>query len=211
MCAVQHRGCWLSKHTKTTIMITLRNVGMSWQGRSNSEHNLLQRKTARNVATHLKACLIESLPQVLKVVPTCRLRSSCCLKRRSAAPWLMGSRFESPTRHRAVLWVLSRFVMFGINRQRGPMLHDLMDFPRRSKWKTCQLPSMRRSVGNYVTVLDTTWRLWLNCRAGTGMYEWQTTCCGDQAQEADRAVRVGSNGYERTQQDTIWREKTNKM
>ena len=44
--------------------------------------------------------------------------------------------------------------------------------------------------GNYLTVVDTTGRLWLNCRAGKGMYEWKTTWYGDQAQEANRAVRV---------------------
>jgi len=57
---------------------------------------------------------------------------------------------------RAVLWALSRFVTFRLNRQRGQTLHDLMDFLRRSKWKMYQSPSRRRSVANFLTVLDTT-------------------------------------------------------
>jgi len=61
-----------------------------------------------------------------------------------------------PQRQRAVLWVLSRFVTFRLNRQRGPTLHDLMAFLRRSKWKMFQSPNRRRSVANFLTVLDTT-------------------------------------------------------
>jgi len=80
--------------------------------------------------------------------------------------WLLRSQFYlwSPQRQRAVLWVLSRFVTFRLNRQRGPTLHDLMDFLRRSKWNMYQSPSRRRSVANFLTVLDATWRLWLQFR-----------------------------------------------
>ena len=60
-----------------------------------------------------------------------------------------------PQSQRAVLWVLTPFVMFQLNRQGGPTLHDLMDFLRRTKWKMCQSPSRRRSVANFLTVLDT--------------------------------------------------------
>ena len=34
-----------------------------------------------------------------------------------------------PQRQRAVLYVLSRFVSFRLNRQRGQTLHDLMELP----------------------------------------------------------------------------------
>jgi len=35
-------------------------------------------------------------------------------------------------------------------------LYDLMDFLRRSKWKMYQSTSRRKSVANFLTVLDTT-------------------------------------------------------
>ena len=51
--------------------------------------------------------------------------------------WLLRPQFYlwPPQRQRTVMWVLSRFVTFRLNQQRGPRLHDLMDFLRRSKWK----------------------------------------------------------------------------
>jgi len=71
--------------------------------------------------------------------------------------WLLRPQFYLwlPQRQRAVLWVLCRFVMFRLNRQ-GPTLHDLMNFVRRSNWNMYQPPSRRRSVANFLTVLNTT-------------------------------------------------------
>jgi len=79
--------------------------------------------------------------------------------------WLLRPQFylRLPQRQRAILWVVSRFVSFRLNR-RGPTLHDLMDFLRRSKWKMYLSPIRCRSVANFLTVLDTTWQLWLQCR-----------------------------------------------
>ena len=75
--------------------------------------------------------------------------------------WLLLPQFYfwPPQRQRAVLWVISRFVTFRINRQRGLTLHDLMDFLRRSKWKMYQSPSRHRRVANFLTVLNTTYQL----------------------------------------------------
>jgi len=72
--------------------------------------------------------------------------------------WLLRPQFYlwTPQRQRAVLWVLSRFLIFRLNRQLSPTLHDLMDFLRRSKRKMCQSPSRRRIVANFLTILDTT-------------------------------------------------------
>ena len=84
-------------------------------------------------------------------------RMLCTIPARIPNEWLLRPQFYlwPPQCERAVQWVLSRFVTFRLNRQRGPTLHDLMDFLRRSKWKLYQSPSRRRSVANFLTVLDT--------------------------------------------------------
>ena len=58
----------------------------------------------------------------------------------------------------AVLWIVAKFVTFRTSRQRGLMLHDLIDCMRGSKWKLHQSPSRSRRVGNYLTLPETTWR-----------------------------------------------------
>ena len=59
-----------------------------------------------------------------------------------------------PQRHRAVLWVLARYVSFRMNHPCNLTRQDLMDFKRRSKWKLYQLSSRPKKVSNFLTVID---------------------------------------------------------
>ena len=61
-----------------------------------------------------------------------------------------------PQRHRAVLWVLSRYVYFRTHYQPSLTANELMDFYRRSRWKLYLTSSKRNQVANYLTVLDGT-------------------------------------------------------
>jgi hypothetical protein len=57
---------------------------------------------------------------------------------RIPSEWLMRPHFTiwPPTRRRAVQWILANVVFFRTQMQRELTLHDLLDFLKRSKWKT---------------------------------------------------------------------------
>jgi len=117
-----------------------------------SEHTFeacCYRNSAAPVAQWLRRCATNQKVacSILRTIPA-----------RIPNEWLLRPQFYlwPPQRQRAVLWVLSRFVTFRLYRQRGPTLHPLMDFLRRSKWELYQSPSRCRSVANFLTVLDTT-------------------------------------------------------
>ena len=60
-----------------------------------------------------------------------------------------------PQRQRSVLWLLSRDVNFTLSRRGKQDPQDLMDFLRRSQWKTQQMPGRRKLLANFLTVIDT--------------------------------------------------------
>jgi len=51
--------------------------------------------------------------------------------------------------------MLAKFMMFRTSQQWGLTLHDFLDFMRQSKWELYQLSGRSKSVGNYLTLLDT--------------------------------------------------------
>ena len=73
--------------------------------------------------------------------------------------WLLRPSFLiwPPQLHRAVLWVLSRYVYFRAHYQPALTANELMDFYRRSRWKLYQTPRRRNQVANYLTVIDDAW------------------------------------------------------
>ena len=60
-----------------------------------------------------------------------------------------------PQRHRAVPWVLARYVSFRMNHPCNLTRQDLMDIMRRSKWKLYQFSSRPKKFANFFTVIDT--------------------------------------------------------
>jgi hypothetical protein len=60
----------------------------------------------------------------------------------------------SPTRHRAVLWILIHVVEYGMKRDRLLTMHDYIDFLRRSKWKATNTTTRTSLTGNYLQILD---------------------------------------------------------
>jgi len=71
--------------------------------------------------------------------------------------WLMRPQFclWSPQRQRAVLWVLSRNVVYRLSRHRSLLPQDFLDFLRRSRWKVHQLPGRRKLVADLLIAVDT--------------------------------------------------------
>ena len=59
-----------------------------------------------------------------------------------------------PQRHRAVLWLLTRYVSYTTERRRSQNPLELMGLLKRSRWKLYQRPHRRRQVANFLTVLD---------------------------------------------------------
>jgi len=57
-------------------------------------------------------------------------------------------------RHRAVLWLLARYVTFRIHRSRTSTSQVLMDYMRRSRWKLYGRHNRSKIVANFLTVLD---------------------------------------------------------
>ena len=57
-------------------------------------------------------------------------------------------------RHRAVLWLLARYVTFRIHRPRTSTSQELMDYMRRSRWKLYGWHNRSKIVANFLTVLD---------------------------------------------------------
>jgi hypothetical protein len=72
------------------------------------------------------------------------------------ADWLLRPHFQlwPPQRHRAILWTLANLVLYRLQRQRTLTLHDYLDFLRRAKWKTYQMPGRLKCVGNYLETLQ---------------------------------------------------------
>ena len=71
---------------------------------------------------------------------------------------------RSIQRHRAVLWVLSRYVTYRTHHHRNLTQHDLMDFLRRSEWKLFQPPNRHNGVANFLTVLDSPYEETCMCK-----------------------------------------------
>ena len=66
-------------------------------------------------------------------------RILCTSAAQIPSEWLTQPQFNlcpPPQRHRAVLWMLALHVSFRLNNPRTPTSQGLMDFLRRSKWKT---------------------------------------------------------------------------
>ena len=76
---------------------------------------------------------------------------------RVPSEWLLHPHFKlwPPQRHRAVLWMLAHYVTFRVNNPPTLTSQDLMDFLRRSKWKTYTRNNRRETVANFLVVLDT--------------------------------------------------------
>jgi len=126
---------------------TNRKVAGSICKECGKKDTLIHRLTECEEGQPMWECTRKVIARMLRTIPV-----------RIPNEWLLRPQFYlwPPQRQRTVLWVLSRCVTFRLNRQRSPTLHDLMDFLRRSIWKMYQSPSRHRSVGNFLTVLDTT-------------------------------------------------------
>ena len=70
--------------------------------------------------------------------------------------WLLRPHYRlwPPQRHRALMWVLSRYVILRSHHHRILTPHDLMDFLQRSKFLLYQLSNRHNRVVNFLTVLD---------------------------------------------------------
>jgi len=67
--------------------------------------------------------------------------------------WLVRPQFSlwPPQCHRAVLWVLARYVTFRTNHPCHLTQQDLMDLVRRSKWKMYQQTSRSKNIANILS------------------------------------------------------------
>ena len=71
--------------------------------------------------------------------------------------WLLRPQFclWSPQRQRAVMWLLSRHVIYRSSRHQSSSSQDYLDFLRRSRWKMNQQSSKPKLVANFLSVVDT--------------------------------------------------------
>jgi len=74
--------------------------------------------------------------------------------RRLLAAWLLRPDLKlwPPTRHCAVLWVLTNFVIYRLQQWRTLMLPDYFDFLRRAIWKIYNTNSRSTCLGNYLHI-----------------------------------------------------------
>jgi hypothetical protein len=70
--------------------------------------------------------------------------------------WLIWPQFQlRPEQiHRAVLWLLARFVKFRMQRPRTQAPQELMEYLRRSRWKMYRRQNRFKMEANFLTVLD---------------------------------------------------------
>jgi hypothetical protein len=59
-----------------------------------------------------------------------------------------------PKRNRAVLWFLTTYVTYRLQKGHIQTLEEYHDFLRRSRWKMEQKGTLDKYVGNYLCVLD---------------------------------------------------------
>jgi len=70
--------------------------------------------------------------------------------------WLLRPKFclWPPQRQRAVMWVLSRHVVYRSSRHKSLSSQDYLDILRRSRWKINQRSGRRKLVANFLSVVD---------------------------------------------------------
>jgi len=75
---------------------------------------------------------------------------------RIPSEWLIRPQFHLwPAQgHRAVLWLLARYVNFRMQRPGTQSPQELMDCLRRSRWKMYRRQNRSKLVANFLTVLD---------------------------------------------------------
>jgi len=70
--------------------------------------------------------------------------------------WLVRPQFQlwSAQRHRAVLWILARYVNFRFQYPRTLSSQEITDYMKRSRWKMYLRPNRSKLVADFLTVLD---------------------------------------------------------
>ena len=74
---------------------------------------------------------------------------------RIPSEWLIRLQFHlwPAQRHRAVLWIIARYINCRMLHPCTTTKQDLMDYMRRSRWKTYRRPNRTKLVANFVKVL----------------------------------------------------------
>jgi len=75
---------------------------------------------------------------------------------RIPSEWLIRPQFHlwPAQRHRAVLWIMARYINFRMQHPCTPTKQELMDYMRRSRWKTYRRPNRAKLVANFLKVSD---------------------------------------------------------
>jgi hypothetical protein len=70
--------------------------------------------------------------------------------------WLERPDFHQwpPKRNRAVLWFLTCYVSYRLNKGHAQTLEEYHDYLRRTRWKMEQTGTLNKYVGNYLSVVD---------------------------------------------------------
>jgi hypothetical protein len=71
--------------------------------------------------------------------------------------WLTRPKFALwlPKRHRAILWILAKLVLFRNQQQSDLILQELIDFMKRPKWYMYHSNKASEFLGNYLILIDT--------------------------------------------------------
>jgi len=103
------------------------------------------------------------IAQWLRCCATNRKAVGSILMRTSPAripsEWLIRPQFHlwPAQRHRAVPWIIARYINFRMQHPCTLTKQELMDYMRRARWKTYRRPNRAQLVANFLKILDPPW------------------------------------------------------